>query len=180
MKLADIADPDKAGKDARTFHHKMVVEHPDLNIRTHDAVITMCDGVHDQLCPAEFWVLGNGPEDSALAEFSVFADLCPDKVRCLPHLVQQAAFERNILDDVHAVADFRCGSFKANESDTGAGEETLRVFPEQKDGRRVDLLFIAGSGDKALVVPEIISPVLFTLLQLRFAPNWNLTFQVTA
>ncbi len=153
MKLADIADPDEAGKDAWALHYKVVVEHPDLNIRTHDAVITVSDGVHDQLCPAEFWVLGSGLEYGAFAEFCVFADLRPDKVRCLLHLVQQTACALNVFDDVHADADFRCGSFKADESDSGTGEEALRVFPEQEDGRCIDLFFIAGPGDKPLVVP---------------------------
>ena len=98
MKLADITDPDEAGKDTGTLHRKMVIEHPDLNVRTHDAVIPVGDGVHDQLRPAEFGVLGNGLEHGAFAKPGIFADLRADELCCLPHLIQKAACERNILD----------------------------------------------------------------------------------
>ena len=144
-----------AGQRAGAFYCQPVVEHFDLDIRSLDAVITVRDGVDNQLFPCKLRVFRFGDKAGVRAEIGALLDLAAHKLQRLLNDLQDAAFKYHVLDDVHLRTDFGLRTLVPDKADTRTRKIVFRILAEQQHGGGADFFLAALGRDKFFVLAQI-------------------------
>lgn len=95
MHGTDIAQTHNAGESAGTLYGNMIVKHFYLNVRSFNAVISMGDGIDDDLFPNELRVFRRGVKSAIVSEPCALLNLIAYKVKRLAYYIKD--FSSKIL-----------------------------------------------------------------------------------
>ncbi len=155
VNMAHVAQTNNAGERAGAFHAQPVVEHLNLNVCAFDAVITVRNGIHNQLFPCVLRVFSVCDKLGIRTQEGMLLDLAAHKLFRLFGDLQNAAFKHHVLYNVHLRADFSYRALVADKANTGAREEVLGAFTKQQYGSYADNLSTFTRGDEVVVLFQV-------------------------
>ena len=155
MHLAHVVKPHPSRQNTGAFHCQMVGEYFHLDIRAHDRVVAMCDGIDDDLGPAKFRIVRYCAENGPFTKECMFPYLSFHKFKNFASHVNDPPFKYLVFHDVHLGTGKFLRAFISNDSDPSTLEQLLRILRKKQHGRATDDFTTVFFHDKVLIGAEI-------------------------